>query len=187
MLGTLGPLTLGPLILGAQTTDGPVWVLAGATIALAVVTAVLAGAAIRALIQLDEIKADRHVEVFSEMGVRWSSAEMTEALRMECDYSPAELLGLFKFANAKTPADADARERQLRAQKDRVILLRVPNYFEEAATIAEVGALKRSFIDDYFGGIAKDEWNIWRPTIEWLQEADPQAYIKFERMAARSD
>lgn len=172
----------------AHTTDGPVWVLAAATITLAIATAVLAGAAIRALMQLDEVKRDRHVEVFSEMGLRWSSSEMTEALQLEYRYDPDSLLNLFEVAGFDFhPRNALERRRQLRAQQEKVILLRVPNYFEEAATIAEVGGLDAALIDDYFGGIAKDEWELWRPTVEKLQESDREAFIKFQRMAERSN
>jgi hypothetical protein len=39
----------------------------------------------------------------------------------------------------------------------------------------------------YFGGIAKDEWELWRPTVEKLQESDREAFIKFRRMAERSN
>jgi hypothetical protein len=172
----------------AETTDGPVWVLACATIVLAIATAVLAGAAIRALIQLDEVKRDRHVEVFSQMGLRWSSTEMTDALQLEYHHDPDSLLALFEMAALDfRPRNALQRRRQLRAQREKVVLLRVPNYFEEAATIAEVGGLNSALIDDYFGGIAKDEWELWRPTIKRLQENDPEAFVQFERLAAQSD
>jgi hypothetical protein len=172
----------------AAASDRPAWILAGGTIALAIATAVLAGAAIRALIQLDEVKRDRHVQVFSEMGLRWSSAEMTESLQLEYRHTPETLLELFEIAGFDyEPRNALQRRRQLRAQQEKVVLLRVPNYFEEAATIAEVGGLDSALSDDYFGGVAKDEWELWRPTIKKLQQTDPEAFGQFERMAERAD
>jgi hypothetical protein len=75
-----------------QDTDLAIWVTAFATVGLAVVTAVLATAAWRALgqlriaiDQLDEVKRDRHVEVLDEMGRRWEGEEMTQALQMAVD------------------------------------------------------------------------------------------------------
>ncbi len=178
----------------SDVTDTPVWVLAGATIVLFVVTGVLAGAAIGALQQLGvalqqlaEVKRDRHVQVFSDMGRRWESREMMEALQMEADHTPESLLELFEWA-AKEPSDDPALEQKRKsARKNRNVLLRVPNYFEEAAAIQKVGSLEIDLMDDYFGGVAKDEWKLWGTTLKKLQESDESAFIEFRRMAERAD
>jgi len=63
------------------------------------------------------------------------------------------------------------RNRQTkRARKDTIILLRVPNYFEDAATIAKAGSLESTIVTEAFGSVAKDEWALWKPTIKKLQE-----------------
>jgi hypothetical protein len=121
------------------------------------VTGVLAAAAWRALYQLEEVKRDRHVEVLDAMGRRWESDQMTEALQMEVDHTPESLVR------------------------------RVPNYFEDAATIARAGSLESSLVTETFGGVARDEWSLWRPAIKKLQETDPLAYVEFERMAEEAD
>ena len=63
----------------------------------------------------------------------------------------------------------------------------MPNYFEDAATIAKTGSLETSLVTEIFGGVAKDEWSLWRPTIKRLQETDERAYTEFERMAEEAD
>jgi hypothetical protein len=77
--------------------------------------------------------------------------------------------------------------RTRRARKDIIILLRVPNYFEDAATVAKAGSLESSVITDAFGSVAKNEWALWKPTITKLQENDEGAYAEFERMAEEAD
>jgi hypothetical protein len=133
--------------------------------------------------QLEEVKRDRHVDVLDEMGRRWESREMTEALQLEAEYTPQSLVRLFEHA-ARRPSRNPARERsRRRARKETIVLLRVPNYFEDAATIARAGSLESSLVAETFGGVAKDEWSLWRPAIKALQQSDPLAYVEFERMA----
>jgi hypothetical protein len=120
------------------------WLTALATLALVAVTGVLAAAAWRALDQLriaidqlEEVKRDRHVEVLDEMGRRWEGQEMTQALQMEVDYTPESLVRLFERA-ARPRSSNPMRDRRIRrARKHTIILLRVPNYFEDAATNRE--------------------------------------------------
>jgi hypothetical protein len=170
------------------------WLTALATLALVAVTGVLASAAWRALDQLriaidqlEEVKRDRHVDVLDEMGRRWESDEMTEALQMEVDHTPRSLVRLFERA-ARPPSRNPVRERsRRRARKDTIVLLRVPNYFEDAATIARAGSLESSLVTEIFGGVAKDEWSLWKPAIKTLQQTDRLAYVEFERMADEAD
>jgi hypothetical protein len=63
----------------------------------------------------------------------------------------------------------------------------VPNYFEDAATIARAGNLESSLVSETFGGVAKDEWSLWKAAIKKFQETDPLAYVEFERMAKEAD
>jgi hypothetical protein len=168
------------------------WLTALATVALVAVTAVLAAAAWRALgqlrvaiEQLEEVKRDRHVEVLGEMGRRWESDQMTEALQMEVDHTPTSLVRLFERA-AHPPSRNPVRERsRRRARKETIVLLRVPNYFEDAATIARAGSLESNLVTETFGGVAKDESSLWKPAIKKLQQADPLAYVEFERWPRR--
>src|SRR5947207_7847244 len=141
----------------ADVTNEPVWFLFGATVALALVTAALAVAAILALRQLavaveelEEVKRDRHVEVFSDFGRRWESREMTEALEAEKDFRPQELVELFEKAN-RDPSWNPLRERtRKRAAKLTVLLLRVPNYFEDAGMVYRAGGLDKTLFADNF-------------------------------------
>jgi hypothetical protein len=178
----------------ADVTDTPVWFLFGATVALAVVTGGLATAAWLALRQLavavqelEEVKRDRHVQVFSDLGSRWEGREMTEALHIELEYTAEALRALFRRAGGPPSRNPLKERRRLREAKRRVVLLRVPNYFEDAAFIAKAGGLEGKLFSDNFGGVAVDEWKIWGPTIKLLQEEDPSAYEEFERLAKQAE
>jgi hypothetical protein len=170
------------------------WLTALGTLALVAVTGLLAAAAWRALDQLriavdqfEEVKRDRHVEVLDAMGQRWEGGEMTEALQREVDHTPQSLVHLFERP-ARPPSRNPVRERsRRRACKETIVLLRVPNYFEDAATIARAGSLESTIITETFGGVAKDEWTLWKPAIKKLQQTDPLAYVEFERMAEAAD
>jgi hypothetical protein len=170
------------------------WLTALATLALVTVTGVLAAAAWRALDQLriaidqlEEVKRDRHVAVLDEMGRRWEGEEMTQALRMAVDHTPESLVSLFQRAARPRSGNPIHDRRTRRARKDTIILLRVPNYFEDAATIAKAGSLESTIITEAFGSVAKDEWALWKPTIKKLQANDEGAYAEFERMAEEAD
>jgi hypothetical protein len=166
----------------------PLWVTAFAGVALVPVTGVLAGAAWRglhqlevAIDQLEEVKRDRHVQVLDEMGRRWEGDEMTEALQMAVDYTPESLVRLFERAAGPRSRNPLRERRTRRARRATIVLLRVPNYFEDAATIAEAGSLESTIITDAFGSVAKDEWSLWKQTIKKLQKNDEGVYVKFER------
>jgi hypothetical protein len=167
--------------------DWATWVLAGSTIALALATTVLACAALRALQQLKQVKEDRHVQVFSDMGNRWASREMTEALQLEVKHTPKSLTRLFERA-AKDHSRHLIREHKRRqAERETIVLLRVPNYFEEAGTIAGIGNLEPELVADYFAGVANTKWKLWGPTLKGFQQFDKEAWVVFERMAKQGE
>jgi hypothetical protein len=176
-------------LLVAEATDSPVWVLAGATIALAVVTAVLAIAAIRALKQLgfaieelDEVKRDRHVQAFSDLGRRWDSPTMEESLKKEADYTQAQLADLVVRAAQPLTNNRLKDWHRRRARKELVVLLRVPNYFEDLALITKAGGLDIKLVAADFKGLAQDEWVYWEAAILRLRDTDPWSFTQFERL-----
>jgi hypothetical protein len=59
----------------------------------------------------------------------------------------------------------------------------VPNYFEDAAKIAEAGGLDWEQFTDNFDGVAIVCWKIWDLAVMELQEEDPLAYEEFEKLA----
>jgi hypothetical protein len=152
--------------------DVAVWITAVATIGLLLV-------AVFALQQLGEIKRDRDVQIMVAMGRRWEAAEMTEALQNSRDYTPHDLAALVEAARTGPKGD----EARAAAEKKLIVLLRVPNYFEDAALIARKGRMDPDLIEDYFGGVAVDEWSTWELAVKKLQEKDERAYEEFERLA----
>jgi hypothetical protein len=116
---------------------------------LPIATTALAIAAIRALgqlrvavEQLDVVRRDRHVEVFSDLGRRWEGPEMTEALALEDDYTGEELAKFFVRAPIAPSANPFREYRRKAEARARIVLLRVPNYFEDAMMIAKQEVLK---------------------------------------------
>lgn len=169
------------------------WWLFWATVALALATGILAYAACRALGQLrvalaelDEVRTDRHVQVFADLGRRWESAEMTEALMVEVGYTAEGLARLFSRASERPSTNPIKERRRLRDARRRTILLRVPNYFEDAALIAKVGRLEDDLFHENFSGVVADEWSRWGPTVKLLQEGDPLSYVEFEKLATKA-
>jgi hypothetical protein len=186
------------LLDAAHTTDTPVWWLDVATCALAlftlglfIVTGVLARAAWKALDQLrvaieeiEEVRKDRHVQVFSDLGERWQSKEMAEAFMLEQRYSSAELADLFARRTGDAPSWNPIRERRrLRDASARIVLLRVPSYFEDAVMTAKAGGLDKDLFADNFGGAAVGEWKRWESAVGQIRRDDDLAYVEFERLA----
>jgi hypothetical protein len=107
---------------------------------------------------------------------------MTEALQNSRDYTPNELAALVVAARTGPKGDPTRAV----AEKKLVVLIRVPNYFEDAGLIARVARMEDDLIENSFGGVAIDEWSTWEPAIKRIQERDEQAYEEFER-SARED
>ena len=143
----------------ADVTDTPVWflgsataILAGATIALAVFTRRALGQLKVAIRELEEVQRDREVSVFSDFGRRWEGQEMTEALHIELEYSAEALRRLFTRAGHDPYRNRLKERRRLREAKRRVVLLRVPNYFEDAAFTAKARGLEGELFAENFEG-----------------------------------
>lgn len=166
----------------AHTTDTPVWWLFFATVALVVVTGVVAVAAWRGLRALSAAIDDRHADVFSDLGQRWSGPEMTAALIREMDFTPEELVALYSEKIPKSLVPWRERRRQKQA-RDKVILLRIPSYFEDAVITAIAGGLSRERLKDHIGGIASEKWDKWSLAVAKLQEGDDLAFVEFEALA----
>jgi hypothetical protein len=169
----------------AETTDGPVWALVAATFMLVVVTGVLAGAAIMALRELDEAKTDRHVQVVTSLAARWNGEMLVSALSAEQLYTEEELAEIVTKARGDPTANPLRELRRKRAIRELVVLLRIPDYFEDLAFMAQ-----RVNLDDdalaNFKGLVVDEWKAWEPAIGELgRTGDPYSYRRFEALVAR--
>jgi hypothetical protein len=152
------------------------WLVAGGTIALAL-------AALWALRAVGEARRDRHVQILVAMGRRWEAAEITEALQNSRDYTPNELALLVEASRTGPKGDP----KRAVAEKKLIVLMRVPNYFEDAGLMSRVARMEDDLIDDYWGGVAIDEWSTWEPAIRKIQEKDKRAYEEFERLAKEDE
>jgi hypothetical protein len=177
----------------AEATNEPVWWLFAATAVLAVATAALAVAAWVGLgqlkvarRQLEDVRTERHVEVFLEMARRWESPEMSEALELEKGLSSQALRRVFDDAERPRSRNPLRERRYAEAARQTVVLLRVPNYFEDAAMIARVGGLEETLVLENFGAVASVEWERWSLTVRAMQETDDLAYVGFENLVRRA-
>ena len=149
------------------------WITAIATLALAL-------AALYALRQLGEIKRDREVAVIIDLGRRWDDPPMTEALKLEAAFSPDALAHLAAISGEPRTERSLEDVRRREAIENLQILLRIPNFFEDIALIADAGGLDSRLLSRTFKGIALEEWDYWQPAIAKLREKDPWSYSQFE-------
>jgi hypothetical protein len=162
------------------------WWVFGATAALALITLGLVVAALRALRQLDEAKRDRHTQIFLALARRWEGEAMTEAFLLAAAYTDVTLAKLFA-GRVRAPIPDPRRERKrLEKARHRIILLRIPDYFEDAVLLAEKGGVDMDWFRDQFGGLARDAWDrYWHLAVKQLQQDGPHVYEHFEDLAAR--
>jgi hypothetical protein len=167
------------------------WFTAAATLALTCATAAVALAGFRALRQLrfaveelEEVKKDRHVQVFADFGARWDGPAMSEALEHEAKYTRESLERLVVAAKSDPPSYAIVRRaRQRRAEAALVVLLRVPNYFEDLSIVVQAGGLDLRLVGKNFKALAVDEWAFWSDALAIYRSDDPYVYAQFEWLA----
>ena len=125
------------------------------------------------------------VGVFADLATRWQSNEMVKALQLEQNYTPAELADLFARRGEPRRDDPSEEKRRRQEVRARVILLRVPNYFEDALEIARVGGLDRDRFNYYMSGVAIREWDLWEPAVRALQKLDGDLTYELFEVYAR--
>jgi hypothetical protein len=166
--------------------EASAWFIAGGTFLLAAVTGGLAIAAWKALGQLDvatqqlrDAKQDRHLRALADFALRWDAPPISEALQMEPDYPNMKLARLVRHSQYE--GSHPLRKRRKRsANRKLVVLLRVPNYFEDLSSVTQSGGLDIKLISRDFKGLALIAWDHWQPAIMQFRRFDPKAYCEFE-------
>jgi DNA-binding XRE family transcriptional regulator len=151
------------------------WLIAFGTIALAT-------AAWIALIQLREVKRDRHAQVLMHLFERWNSELIVEALQAEGQLTKAELAEVVVTAWTSTnDKEADKATSQL------ALMLRIPDYFEALAVLMDVSKLSPQTVGEIYKGMVLVEWEFWGPAIDKLRDTsiggDEFAYTWWQRLA----
>jgi hypothetical protein len=160
------------------------WPLDIATLLLFLATAALAYFAFRGLRQLKEVRSDRHTQIVSALLERWSSPAMLEAFELQSHYSDTELRDL--FARWDDPRATDLLEEHERVTEERLrqVLIRIPDYFEDAAMLAQSGELNDNAFRNQFGGLAAAYWQrYWHLAVKQMQQSDHEVYELFEELA----
>jgi hypothetical protein len=171
------------IVFGGEAAN---WFIAGGTFLLAGVTGGLALAALKALRQLDvaseqlrDAKRDRHLKVLADFALRWDAPPISEALQMEPNYPKKKLSRV--VAHSQYEGSHPLRKRRRRSAARRlVVLLRVPNYFEDLSSVTQSGGLDIKLINRDFSGLALIAWDHWKPAIWQFRRRDPKAYCEFE-------
>ncbi len=141
--------------------------LAGGTLLVGV------GTAFFALRQIAEARRDRQVQIIAELGRRWDEDQLVEARAMVVKYDNVQL------------ADKVARALEGTDTKEYLELLRVPNYFEDLALMAESGGLERDLVRRAFGPMVTRTWDYWELAIAKMREGAEESvlsYSEFERL-----
>ena len=147
----------------------------------AVASLIVAGAAVFVLVELREVRRDRHVQFFLEMSRRWEGEAMTEAFEKELDYTIArESRRCFSESGRRFQGQREGtnegEERNGRPSSGSHLL-------RGRGMIARAGTLQAELMADNFSGVVQDERKRWRAVVKLMQETDPLAFIEFERMA----
>jgi hypothetical protein len=126
-----------------------------------------------ALGQLDETRRDRHVQVIADLGRRWDGPELAAARRKQLEYLSVPLSRKVEQWLGHPDTDSEAM----------LLLLRVPNFFEDLAVMVESGSLDLRLVGKVFKSIAVMHWRYWEPSIRVIRDRHgPRAYAQFETL-----
>lgn len=137
-----------------------------------------------AVAQLEEVKKDRHVQVFFDFGVRWDSRAMSETLARVTDTAQQRWPRSWpEVREAKAVRSADiSRGEPTRSSP----------FFCESRTISKTwpSSVRRAVLDlklvsRDFKGVALVAWDYWQPAMKNLRQADPFSYSQFERLVGQ--
>jgi Domain of unknown function (DUF4760) len=142
---------------------------------LATAAAAVAGAiaAYLALGQLDETRRDRHVQVIADLGRRWDDAQLAAARKKQLEYASVPLSAKVERWLRYPDTDSEAM----------LLLLRVPNFFEDLAVMVESGSLDLHLVSKAFKSPTLAQWQYWEPSIRVIRDhEDPDSYAQFENL-----
>lgn len=145
------------------------WTTAGASVLVAL-------AACYALRQLGEVRRDRHLRVLSDLSHRWDSDLITDSRQR-----------VFKYGRERLAEIAGEWQKVPSSQPDFVVLLRIPNYFEDLALMTKFAKLDIRFVARAFKGLVLEEWAYWEPTIMLLRKSDDLSFCEFEWLVGQME
>ena len=161
--------------------------LAVGTAVLAVATAGLALAAFLALGSIDEARAARNATAALELSKQWDSEDSLRS-RWRVDELSKKLPGRFGSAHS-TPGPDGLRisfERlALQKNPEYGTLLRQTNFLDDIAILIKYKGVDFDMVYDSLGFNIAYLWTLWKPTIDWLREDQPDLYIEFEKLSKR--
>jgi hypothetical protein len=156
-------------------SDAPIWVTAGATIALVVVGSV-------AILGLADARKTRHGQVISELSRRWDDALVLESLTLGREYGPK---GTLELVHALWGPGVTTR-----VEGDLVDWYKVsvyPNLLETLGVYLSEGVISEGIVYKLWGASIIEAWAAWRETTAALREVTetPETFKYFQELAER--
>ena len=108
--------------------------------------------------QRDEAKASRYAELVVGLSNQWREKELADARKLEVSFG--DQAGLRRAIEEKYPTQ-DA---------DYFALERIPVFFENLGILEKHRAVSLDLVQDMFGPLLADEYERWKPSINWLRD-----------------
>jgi hypothetical protein len=138
-----------------------------------------------AVTQLRETRRDRHIQVISDFGLRWDSPPLNEAREQLRRFDNIDLCEKVAARRRKPVSQNPLRFRAWQRERNAaevLLLLRVPNYFEDLGLMVDCGALDIELVGKAIGELALAEWGRWELAITLIRAEAPLAYSKFGKL-----
>jgi hypothetical protein len=163
---------------------GPNW----AEILTALLTVVLAGAAIFALSAVSESRRARNAVQMTDLSRRWDDEINREVRRLVVEYATKGVDSLNPIMISEPERlKISVMKRREENHEDYRKLLTEPNFLEDIAIMVQRGGMDFDLVNLSLGFSVPYRWSLWKPTIDELRRVDrePLIYKEFEWLARR--
>lgn len=107
--------------------------------------------------------------MLSEFGRRWDEPRLSAARKLQLTLDDDALTKLFRENYGTASAERDKL----------LLLLRVPNYFEDLALMVKLGDLNMDNVELAVGSRTLQAWSYWKGAIAVICASDRSSYAEF--------
>jgi hypothetical protein len=141
------------------------------SISAAVAAAVVLAGLVIAYRQLQEMARSRNAQLLTDYMTRWDAAALVEARMLAASFGSRDAL-------------CNNVERLYKDNDPKYyVLMRVPTFFENVATLEESGGMSTELIRKHFGRLVFDAYYFWEPSITFLRNRGATGLDGFKRLA----
>jgi hypothetical protein len=161
--------------------DWAAWITAGATVFIAIGTAVLAGGVLVALWGLGDARKTRYGQLITDLSSRWDSPNMIESIMGYSAHGPDGVVNLIE--RLYPPPGGPAITRQDLSLY--YILGRWPSLIEAIGVLHAQGAISSEVVYAMWGPGIVSAWSLWEEPVKRLRELEgyPGSFFYFEKLA----